>query len=177
LALRGEDISRLYERHAVALLRFFAARTYDPDVALELLAETFASAFEDRAQFRGGRGRQERAWLYAIARHQLGMYWRRGRVERAALGRLGVSPRSLSDEEYERVEDLVASRSLRRRVAAGLAGLPDEQREAVRLRVVDEQPYDQVAAALGISEQAARARVSRGLRALRLALEPHESHA
>ena len=39
------------------------------------------------------------------------------------------------------------------------------------------QPYDQVAAALGISEQAARARVSRGLRALRLALEPHESHA
>jgi RNA polymerase sigma-70 factor (ECF subfamily) len=41
----------------------------------------------------------------------------------------------------------------------------------VRLRVVDELPYPDVAARLGISEQAARARVSRALRALAGALD------
>jgi len=47
------------------------------------------------------------------------------------------------------------------------------QRQAVQLRVVEERPYDEVALALGISEQTARARVSRGLRALTHALEPY----
>jgi DNA-directed RNA polymerase specialized sigma24 family protein len=42
----------------------------------------------------------------------------------------------------------------------------------VRLRVVDELAYPVVAARLGITEQAARARVSRALRVLAVALEP-----
>jgi DNA-directed RNA polymerase specialized sigma24 family protein len=41
----------------------------------------------------------------------------------------------------------------------------------VRLRVVDELDYPTVADRLGISEQAARARVSRGLRVLASAVD------
>jgi DNA-directed RNA polymerase specialized sigma24 family protein len=37
----------------------------------------------------------------------------------------------------------------------------------LQLRVVEERPYAQVAAALGVSEQTARARVSRALAAMR----------
>ena len=58
-----------------------------------------------------------------------------------------------------------------------LAELGPEQREAVRLRVVDELGYPAVAARLGVSEQTARARVSRGLRALAAAVNRHETGA
>jgi RNA polymerase sigma-70 factor (ECF subfamily) len=44
------------------------------------------------------------------------------------------------------------------------------ERRAVELRVVEELPYDDVAAALEIHPEAARTRVSRGLRALALRL-------
>ena len=68
-----------------------------------------------------------------------------------------------------------------RRAALGrqgaLAELGPEQREAVRLRVVDELGYPAVAARLGVSEQTARARVSRGLRALAAAVDRHETGA
>jgi DNA-directed RNA polymerase specialized sigma24 family protein len=49
-------------------------------------------------------------------------------------------------------------------------GLSGEQREAVRMRVLEERSYDVVSRELGITETAARARVSRGLRALRRAM-------
>jgi len=77
----------------------------------------------------------------------------------------------LTDIEYERIEDLAGSRELRDRVAKKLEGLPLDQREAVRLRVVEEQGYRTLSKALDISQDTARARVSRGLQALRLAID------
>jgi Sigma-70, region 4 len=55
---------------------------------------------------------------------------------------------------------------MRRELAAALATLSEPVRRAIELRVVDELPYADLAARLQISEQAARARVSRGLTAL-----------
>jgi RNA polymerase sigma-70 factor (ECF subfamily) len=55
-------------------------------------------------------------------------------------------------------------------VRAAFEALSEEQREAVRLRVLDEHPYPRVSRELGISEPAARARVSRALRTLRRAI-------
>jgi DNA-directed RNA polymerase specialized sigma24 family protein len=42
----------------------------------------------------------------------------------------------------------------------------------LRLRVLEEQSYEQMAEQLGINEQAVRARVSRGMRALAERLSP-----
>jgi RNA polymerase sigma factor (sigma-70 family) len=165
--LHGDDITRLYDRHAKALLGFFARRTFQPDVAVDLVAETFASAFADRARFRGGGEEVEAAWLYGIARHRLAEWRRRGSVERRALARLGVDLRPLTDAEYDRIEELAGLAALRIRVQQGLAELSSEHRDALRLRVVEEREYADVAVALGISEQTARARVSRALGALR----------
>ncbi len=149
------------------MLAFLARSTYDPEVAVDILAETFAEAFEDRQRFCGPDAEAARAWLYAIARHRLTDFFRRGRVERRALKTLGVERRSLTDAEYDRIEELAASQDLRDRVSAGLEEHSSEQRDALRLRVVEERPYADVALSLGISEQTARARVSRALRALR----------
>ena len=72
----------------------------------------------------------------------------------------------ISDPEIERIEDLAGLSALTVELASALEELPEEQRRAVQLRVVDEYGYEAVAGALGVSEQTARARVSRGLRAL-----------
>ena len=47
-----EAFAELYDRHAEDLLRYFARRTLDPDVAAELTAETFAEAFASRYRYR-----------------------------------------------------------------------------------------------------------------------------
>ena len=56
----GEDIIGLYDRHARQLLGFFMRRTRDPQLALDLLGETFLAVFENRplswAAGRGARG-------------------------------------------------------------------------------------------------------------------------
>jgi RNA polymerase sigma-70 factor (ECF subfamily) len=168
LPLQADDISRLYRDHARTLLVFVARRVYDPEVAMDVVAETFAAAFSVRHQFRDPEGSGDDgdavAWLYGIARHQLSRYYRRGRVERRALERLGVERRGLTDPEYERIEELAGLADLREAAAAALARLSAEHRSVVQLRVIEERSYPYVAEQLGISEQAARARLSRALR-------------
>lgn len=171
MPLDADAIADLYDQHARALLAFLARRAADPEAAVDLLAETFAAAFKDRRRFRGD---DPLPWLYGIARHQLAGYFRRGRVERRALERLGVQRRELTETEYDRIEELAG---LGGEVSAALASLKPEHRDAVRLRVVEERPYPEVARALGISEQTARARVSRALRALRRASTEEPEHA
>ena len=171
MALNADDIARLYAAHARGLVAYFARRTFDPQVASELMAETFASAVTDRRAFRGDGDEAAIAWLYGIARHQLSNWYRRAAVERRMLGKLGLEPPTLSDVEYERVEELAGLGELRARVASLLAQLPAEARDALRLRVLEERPYPEVASSLGVSEATARARVSRGLRSLAASLE------
>lgn len=186
---RGADTSQLraaasgspgafgafYEEHAQAVLVFFTRRVLDVDTALDLMSETFAVALERCDQFRGATRGEDLAWLYAIARSQLSHYWRDGAVERRALQRLGLEPASLSDPELERLERLAGLSNLLPALNGAMDGLPLEQRDAVCLRVVDELDYPRVAERLGVSEQTARARVSRGLRQLARHLELPES--
>lgn len=168
----GDDFVRFYERHAQQLVVFFARRVYDPEAAFDLAAETFAQSFASRSRFRGQSEDETAGWLYAIARHQLTDYLRRGKAERSALKRLGIEVPELSPDEFERIEKLADLPALRAGVAAGLAAVSDDHREALQLRVVDELPYPEVARRLGVTEPTARARVSRGLRALGRSLSP-----
>ena len=175
LLVRARDEPELfadfYEEMYEQSLRYFARRLFDPEAAFDLTAETFASAFDSLADFRGSTADEGYAWFWAIARHQLSHYWRRGKVERSALDRLGVDPLPLSDIEFERAEELADLSEHRSGIAAALGELPDEQRDAIRLRIVEELSYADVADQMGASQQVVRARVSRGLRQLGRILE------
>lgn len=160
-----EAFAAFYRRHAEDLLRYFARRTLDPDAAAELTSETFAQAFASCRRFRD-RGAGGAGWLYGIARHQLSRYLRRGSVDARARRRLGMPERNVSDEDYDRIEELIDLEQVRTGVAAAYRLLSEEQREAVTLRVIEGRPYQEVARILVCSEEAARARVSRGLRRL-----------
>jgi len=172
LASRAEPAAfvEVYRRHAEDLLRYFARRTLDPEAAAELTAETFAEAFASRRNYRDT-GANGVAWLYGIARHQLGHFFRSGRVDAAARNKIGLPPTDLPLEDYERIEDLVDFAPIRAALAEALTTLPDDQREALRLRVIDALPYPEVADRLQCAEATARQRVSRGLRRLALVLQ------
>ncbi|MDA0183915.1 RNA polymerase sigma factor [Solirubrobacter phytolaccae] len=157
------DLQSLYRRERDALLAYLARRTADPELALELLAETFAQAVASRGRFRGD---SDAAWLYGIAKHQLALYYRRGRVEQRALKRLGIEPPPPTPEALAEITRRAALVELRDELAVAMATLSPGTRDAVRLRVVDELSYGELAQRLGISEGAARVRVSRGLSAL-----------
>lgn len=165
-ALASDAFGGFYERHSEAVLAFFARRTYESEVAVDLTAETFAQAFLSRGKFRGGTDEEAAAWLFGIARHQLSRYLRRGVAERRAVDRLGIQMPQLSTSDYERIEELAGTDEIRAAARNGLAELSESERAAVRLRVVDELSYAEVAERLAISEAAARARTSRGLRSL-----------
>lgn len=167
-----EAFIALYEREAEPLLVFFTRRTLDVEVALDLTAETFAQAWRGWPRVRLDSGEEVRGWLFTIARRQLGRYLRRGRVERRALRQMGVSLPVLHEDDVGEIERAAGLASLRSALGAELVKLSRSQREALRLRIVEEMPYAEVARRLGVSESTARQRVSRGLRALAVALEP-----
>jgi RNA polymerase sigma factor (sigma-70 family) len=167
------DVEALYARHRDALLGFLVRRTADGEVALDLWAETFAQALAGRHRYRGSTEEEAAAWLFGIARNQLARYYRRGTIEQRALRRLQLERPPVDEALVAEIERRAGMDAMRRELAAALATLSEPVRSAVQLRVVDELPYVDLAARLRISEQAARARVSRGLAALADVLDAH----
>jgi RNA polymerase sigma-70 factor (ECF subfamily) len=165
-AITSDSLDALYRSHAPGMAVYIARKTMDAGIAADLTAETFAQAFTNRRQFRGRSREEAVGWLYGIARHQVSHFVRRDRAEARALERLGIQRPHLTDDELGRLEDLAGISDLRRRIASHLGDLSHEQQEALRLRVLDELTYEQMAEHLGINEQAVRARVSRGMRTL-----------
>ncbi|MEA2138994.1 MAG: hypothetical protein QOG56_2144 [Solirubrobacteraceae bacterium] len=123
------------------VLVFVSRRTLDAEVALDITAETFAQAFRGRRGFRGSTEPEERAWLLTIARRQIGRYLRRGVVERRALERLGATVPVVHEDDLSAIEDAAQLAELRAALGSELDRLRSDQREALRLRVIEERPY------------------------------------
>jgi len=159
----ADAFAALYDRHAPGVAQWLRRRT-DSETARELLAETWAEAWAARARFNPRKG-SAKAWLYAIARHQLLHFYRDREVERRARRRLGLEVTFAEEDADARID----AQALRAELEALLDGLAPAVREAVVLRAVEQLDHREIAARLGCSPQAARLRVSRGLRALRAA--------
>jgi RNA polymerase sigma factor (sigma-70 family) len=160
-----EAFGEFYDRHAHRAL-VWAQRAGLPNAdALDLVAELFAQAWVSRRRFRDSGDGDAAPWLYGIARHLLAAHRRRGRVAARARRRLGIPP-AAPDHGGAVVERLDAERS-RADIGAALAELPAAQGAAVRMRVVEELEYADLAARMDCTEATARKRVSLGLRSLR----------
>ena len=158
-----------YDVVARDLVGFLARRTGDPQLAMDLLGTTFLAAFEQRERCRATTQAQRAAWVYRIAASKLASHFRSQEREQRALTRLDCELRALTDEEVSAIERLAGSSELEERVQAAFEQLSDEQQTALDLHVIQERSYTELSHALEISEPAARARVSRGIRALRRA--------
>lgn len=166
-----EAFTGFYRLYFEPILAYLARRLRDEEVALDLTAESFAQAYAGRSRFRGSERAQAEAWIFQIAKRQMSRYLRRGKLERSALQKLGIEVPELDEARRERIEELAGLEGFRVVVRQELSRLSDAQQKALQLRVLEELSYSDVAKRLRISEQAARLRVSRGLRTMALALE------
>jgi RNA polymerase sigma-70 factor (ECF subfamily) len=158
--MRRGQFERLYGEHAQRLYGFLVYRTGDRALAEDLLADTFEAAFRARSRYDPRRA-SERTWLYAIALNLLRDHARRRGAESRAYERVSAEvPGGGEDPALGGVED-------RDLLARGLAGLSDEEREAVALRYGADLTLEDVAATLGVPRTTVEGRVYRGLEKLR----------
>jgi RNA polymerase sigma-70 factor (ECF subfamily) len=160
-----QAFGEFYLRHANGLYAFFRHRGAAPQDAYDLVAETFAQALQSVAEFDGERG-TPRGWLYGIAKNKYRHLARRGAVETRARQRMRLDVGPLPTEALDRLEELIDIRDVRERLEPAIESLPPRLGEAVRLRCIDGQSYDEIAGVLDIKPAAARKRVSRALEQL-----------
>jgi RNA polymerase sigma factor (sigma-70 family) len=156
-----------YARDAVAWAR--RCGVHEPDV-VDVVAELFAQAWRSRRHFRDPGNGSAGAWLHGICRHLIARHHRRGRADDSARRRLGMEV-DHSGALLEAALDRLALVDRREEFELAVAGLPPAQATAVRLRVVDELPYDEIASRLACTPVTARKHVSLGLQALRNTLD------
>jgi RNA polymerase sigma factor (sigma-70 family) len=156
-----EGFAIFYRRHVESMLRYFMRSTRDPELAADLTSEVFAAALEGRRRFKPG-GAPASAWLFGIASKKLADYRRRGYAEDRARRRLGMERVEPTDEDLRRIEALGDDVTV-----IAMEGLPDDQRRAVKARVIEDRTYEDIAGELRLTPAGVRKRVSRGLAAMR----------
>jgi len=163
----------LYDRHAVALYRY-AQRRLGPDIAQEVVAETFLAAFAGRARYDLNRP-DARPWLYGILSREIAGYHRREMARLRALARYAPEPPAESPADL--VASGVSAQAARQRLAAALAKLTAGERDVLLLYAWGDLSYDEIAHALDIPGGTVRSRLSRARRKTRdaLQLDPTEA--
>jgi len=149
------------------LLSYLARRTTQPELAADLLAETFASALV--AVCDGYRALPETpvAWLFTVARNLVIDSARHRRVEDRARRRLGLEPLVIDDDDVQRIVEIAHARDAVR----ALAGvIPAAEWETFRAHVLEDRSYAELAARLRCSQAVVRKRLSRTKARLRTAM-------
>jgi RNA polymerase sigma factor (sigma-70 family) len=160
-----EAFAVFYERWEGPILAWLQRRTQDPEVAIDLCGEVFASALGAADRFIGAGSGSAAAWMFTIARNTLLTSLRKGRVEEQARRRLETwEPVLLFEVDLDAIVELQSDGPA---LMKALESLPPRQREAVRARILEERAYPDIAESLQCSEMVVRKSVSRGLKALR----------
>lgn len=149
----------LFERHRAPLFGYAHRMVGRPELAEEVFQDTFLAVHRARATW-STHGGSFRSWLYRIATNSV-----RDRMRSAAR-----RPEVLTEDEpvlpvVEHPDDRVA-------LEAALSQLAEPLREAFLLGVVHGLDHRELAEALDITPDNARARVSRARSRLRELLEP-----
>ncbi len=133
----------------------------DPGAAEDLTVETFWRIYRARARF--DPRRPFGAWARRIAANLALEHLSRRRAEKPLVQDL--PPRAAS------CADPAVDADIRAKVMAAFGELPAKLRAAATLAMIEETPYAEIAAALGISINGVKSRVFRAVRLLRKSLE------
>lgn len=164
-----EAIVVVYDRHVARLVAALVRAGADRQLAFDLAQETFARALERGHRVRLADDGSAWPWLWTVARNLLRDWRRHERVDRSARERLGIAAVAYDEQAVDELVARLDAQELHGALGEALGALPADQREAVVGRVVLERDYRRLAGT-STNESAVRARVSRGLRALRIRL-------
>lgn len=149
------DIGVLYSQHAVWLRRWLQGRTRCHEWAADITQDTFRRLIEhhDDAVVRDPRN-----LLTVIARRLLIDDVRRREVERAYLS---CHAALCDDTETLTPERIAEAVQLLDGLAALLAGMPDQVREAFLLRRLERLTHAEIADRLGVSDRTVKRHIAR----------------
>lgn len=172
-------LGQLCERHR-PYLRLLARRTLDSRIGArvdesDLVQQTLLAVVRGFKDFRGSSSAQLAAWVQVLYERTVVDTIRAHTAAKRAIGREGRVVGA--DEPADLRHDSPSARALRSEQAVLLAEametLPDDQREAVRLRHLEGWPLGKIAEALGRSEEAVAGLVKRGMARLRRRMREH----
>lgn len=153
----------LFARHSVVVQRYLLRRA-GPDVAEEVLSETFLVAFQRRDRFDPD-FESARPWLLGIATVLLRAHHRREARHLHTLAR--AAEQEDHDGGLARVADLADAITDVARLRQALAAMADGDRDVLLLYAWGELTYEQIATALSIPVGTVRSRLNRARSTLR----------
>jgi RNA polymerase sigma factor (sigma-70 family) len=166
--LEPEAFTELFDRYADDVYRH-VVRRLGPNAAEDVTAETFTVAFAVRARFDLSRP-DARPWLLGIATNLIRGNRRTELRRWRAMAR--AVPAAAEEPEADRAAARLTAQAARRELAAALALLSPEQRDALLLHAWAKLDYEQIAVALDVPIGTVRARLHRARAVLREALAP-----
>ena len=151
----ADQVTALYQAHALGLLRLAVIMLGDRQAAEDVVQDAFLGLFRRW----GALHDPERALAYVRSSVFNGC---RTVQRKRARNRQFM----LADPDVESAEARVVLGEEHREVLAALRRLPDRQREAVALRYCLDMPVGDVARAMGVTEGTVKSATSRGIAAL-----------
>ena len=169
-----QAFAEIVRAHHQGLFGHAVHRLRDVQAAEDAVQETFVRAYRAMSRFDGDF--HLRAWLHRILTNVCHDEAARRQRDGLLVELVSSQPALVNDPADVAIGLVDVSGEV---VARALAELPVSYREALTLRYVNELSYDEVAAAIGVTEGNARVRVMRARTALKRALGtgPEQSSA
>lgn len=179
----SEALEELFERYGerlLAIVRLRMGRSLRSQMeSRDILQASLLKALSRFDQFAGDGGSSLMAWLARVAENEIrdrADYLGRQRRDAAREVALGSRDRQVADRIRSASSRLVLSEQLQR-LERVLEELPEDYREVVVLRRLEELTWTQVGQRLGRSPDACRMLLSRALAALTVGVAADESAA
>ena len=152
----ARDTSRWVDDHGDALYRFALLRVKDPELAGDLVQDTFLSALKGVDGFRGGS--TVRTWLIGILKHKIIDHYRRNKIEIRASDMATDSEGNdmdhadrLTAKWSEAPSQLVENKEFWAAFTSCLSGLPEAHRRAFSMREFDGLSGEEICKVLGVT--------------------------
>jgi len=159
----------LFRRHQAEVYRSIVVIVRDPSLAEDLTIETFWRIHRAHARFDPARSFE--AWARRIATNAALDHFKSSSHTFArntqAWDTSGDDSDPLENLPQPSLPDPAITMEIRTKTAQAFRQLPPSLQIAATLALIEEQPYKEIAGALGISEGAVKLRVFRALRLLR----------
>jgi RNA polymerase sigma-70 factor, ECF subfamily len=170
------DFTRIFDGHRHAVHAYFLGRVSDPELARDLVQETFLRVWRRLSEVGPLPGGQQRAWIFTVARNLAIDSYRSGAARRAAEDAL----RHEATTREATVAGPHTQAELGERLArleAAIGQLPEDQRVVLSMTAAGQLTSRQIGEALGEPAGTVRYRLSQARKQLAAALDLEEEGA
>ena len=163
---RGDSAAHraLFERYHARVTSFVRRRLHDAGLCEEVVSDVFFEIWRGASSYRGES--EVPSWIFGIA-HFKALSARRFHAQRKRAAVVPTAddvlermPDAAQDEDFEAREEV-------RRLLQAMQGLPEGQRDVLKLAFLEGRSYQEISDALGISEGNVKTRINRARTRLR----------